>query len=1117
MSKQVIDILKMELDQKLPNWLSPEAKNREKMDEIVAKNRAAYWAKKNGEGGNGNGGNNGGSSAKQTNAEVLAEARNLLSRAFDPDEPRDEGGKWTDGGGGSGGGSDDKPAGGGKGEHPGPGYSASAFVKDGVIHTNNVYDAQRALFENKKVDLTQPKQVSTLIKRLGETAKEMAEHGAAAPVFNLCNVSVSGTNLFCADTKGIPRVEMPVIPAKQTKKFIKYLKEQGYKVEKGNERAEHLRATQNEISGAKVAAAMERIKKEGFYKRLVISKDDYILDGHHTWAGQLGIDAQNNELRGDKDVKIARVNISITKLIAAAEKFTGGKGKKPASEAAKSAAQVLGEFIREENEREERWDAVNAEARALLAPQQEEKAMSIPKPKKDAEQDPVTKSMHAKQDDGPEVPDPDDDETENDFMERCVDQMMIGDDGANEDDAMDACQMAWDDRAAKPASIVHKTHAAEVHGMEFILSDESIDRMGDTISSKGWDLENFKKNPIALFNHRSDFPVGKWNNISVNNKSGELRGHLELAPEGTSPRIDEIRKLIGAGILRAVSVGFRALETSPRKSAEGQYVGEQFMRQELIETSLVSVPANPNALVIAKSLDISADTLDLVFAESGNKKTGAEQRTRPPRRASRTSSPNGKSTNMSLSQRIIDQQAHLVKLRDKLASHLAEVDDTDVTDAQIAVTRELNEQIKRGDQSLTALQDAEKQLATRSSASGNGNGAEDEGDQRSQAIVQRREVDGSYSARQLFGMPAPKKVMPHEHVIRGAICLAFAHRYHKSMQEARAIIYPKDEATKAYVDYVEKTASAPAMTTVVGWAAELAQTIYSDFMTLLMPNSVYPRLAAMGLGLSFGRAGRIIIPTRSRTPTIAGSFVGEGQPIPVRQGQFTSQTLVPKKMAVITVWTRELDEHSIPAIEGLLRQAVQEDTAVSLDSVLLDTNPATAVRPAGLFNGITPITAATGGGFTALVNDMKAITANILTLTQGHIRTPVWLMNPQQTNSIKLTANTIGEFPFRAEVQAGNLLGFPVIDSGTVPLGTVGMVDAADFVSVGAEAPRFEISDQATLHMEDSAPQPLVDGGTPAAPMRSLFQTDSLGLRLIMPINWCMRRPITALITGVTW
>ena len=225
-------------------------------------------------------------------------------------------------------------AGAGESKHPGPGYSAHARLIDGVIHTSNVYDAQRALAENKRVDLKQLKQVSTLIKRLGETAAEDGGAGrGTAPTFNLCNVSVEGTNIFCGGNKGIPRAEMPVIPAKRTKEFISHLKSRGYKVEKDSEEARNLRASQSEISGAKVAASMKRIKDEGFYKRLVVSRDDYILDGHHTWAGQLGHDAKNGDLEDDdRSVKIARVDIPITKLIEEAEQFTGGKGKKPASQ-----------------------------------------------------------------------------------------------------------------------------------------------------------------------------------------------------------------------------------------------------------------------------------------------------------------------------------------------------------------------------------------------------------------------------------------------------------------------------------------------------------------------------------------------------------------------------------------------------------------------------------------------------------------------------------------------------------------------------------------------------------------------------------------------------------------
>jgi hypothetical protein len=287
-----------------------------------------------------------------------AEAERILARAtraFDPDEPRDESGKWTDGGGSDGGGTvtdgsgvkQTKPPKGA--EHPGKGYSAHAWVdKKGVIHTSNVYDAQRALFENRKVELNQVKQISTLIKRLGETAAEMEEQGEKAPVFNLCDVSVAGTNLFCADQIGIPRAEMPVIPAKRTKDFIKHLKKLGYEIEKKKEKAENLRATQSEIDGAKVAIQMERIREDGFYKRLVVSKDDYILDGHHTWAGELGIDAKDGDLSNDKEVKIARVNIGITKLIEIADEWTKAEGiaKKPAGQKAAAPCQPCEQLAR---------------------------------------------------------------------------------------------------------------------------------------------------------------------------------------------------------------------------------------------------------------------------------------------------------------------------------------------------------------------------------------------------------------------------------------------------------------------------------------------------------------------------------------------------------------------------------------------------------------------------------------------------------------------------------------------------------------------------------------------------------------------------------------------------
>ena len=142
----------------------------------------------------------------------------------------------------------------------------------------------------------------------------------------------------------------------------------------------------------------------------------------------------------------------------------------------------------------------------------------------------------------------------------------------------------------------------------------SITSEGDHIMSDGWELKAFKKNPIALFSHRSDFPIGTWSNIRVEDK--QLRGHLNLAQRGTSERINEIISLVEQGVLRAVSVGFKPLEIKDREGSEWGY---EYVRSELVETSLVAVPANPNALAVAKSMNISPETIDLVFAGQGNR------------------------------------------------------------------------------------------------------------------------------------------------------------------------------------------------------------------------------------------------------------------------------------------------------------------------------------------------------------------------------------------------------------------------------------------------------------------------------------------------------------------
>lgn len=156
-----------------------------------------------------------------------------------------------------------------------------------------------------------------------------------------------------------------------------------------------------------------------------------------------------------------------------------------------------------------------------------------------------------------------------------------------------------------PVNIYRKTNFSQDNGngLEFTVSDNSPDRIGDVIEASGWNLKEFEKNPIALFNHNPDFPIGKWKNTRV--VGNKLKSELVLAPLGTSPRIDELIRLVAADIMQTVSVGF--IPDEYRQLPNG---GTRFIKQRLVEISLTPTPANPNALrTKARSLGVRESTI----------------------------------------------------------------------------------------------------------------------------------------------------------------------------------------------------------------------------------------------------------------------------------------------------------------------------------------------------------------------------------------------------------------------------------------------------------------------------------------------------------------------------
>lgn len=631
--------------------------------------------------------------------------------------------------------------------------------------------------------------------------------------------------------------------------------------------------------------------------------------------------------------------------------------------------------------------------------------------------------------------------------------------------------------------------------LEYIMSDGSIDRMGDIIEPEGWMLDNFRKNPVALFGHDTSFPIGKWRDVGV--RDGNLAGRLELM-KPVSDRLREIHAAVEAGVLRAVSVGFHSNNFEPLEGSKNG--GLHFLETELVECSLVSVPANPNALAIAKGLGISREGQRLIFGVSAETGRALARRGRSGVSARNTTLRKPRQMDQ-LSERIQSAQGELVTMRDEL-SELIEIDD-------VTKSAELTDRIEQVRGQLAVWERAEKALGGASEPI---------------TLPSLRPSGSGLAAPRPRAWPQTKKKdeKPGYLFLRHCVVQTLAHAKHKAPEQVlqeRYGDYGDFEATKAVHEWFTRASTAPATMTQAGWAAELAQVQYGEFFDVLMPGSIYAPLSTHGFRASLGRFATLTIPTRTQTPVVAGSFVGEGTPIPVRQAQTAAVSIGLKKLAVIVSYTREIAEHSTPQIEELLRRFIGEDTGVAVDTVLIDANAATSVRPAGLRSGVAGLTPTAGGGFTALVGDIKQM-VSVLAAANA-LREPVWILHPTQATSISLTATANGVFPFKLEIDNRMLQGYPTIISSTMPVGTILLLDAADFVSITGDDPRFEVSDQATLHFDDTTPLQIGTPGTPnvvAAPVRNLFQTDSLALRMILPMNWIMRRAgVLAWIAGVTW
>jgi len=130
-----------------------------------------------------------------------------------------------------------------------------------------------------------------------------------------------------------------------------------------------------------------------------------------------------------------------------------------------------------------------------------------------------------------------------------------------------------------------------------MASTADFDRAGDSISAEAWTkggLKNFEKNPIILFNHDYDRPIGRATGMKAGPNGLELECKISKSAPGN------VAELVKDGVLGAFSVGFRVKDADYIKETDGLMIKDA----ELFEVSVVSVPCNQAATFsLAKSFN----------------------------------------------------------------------------------------------------------------------------------------------------------------------------------------------------------------------------------------------------------------------------------------------------------------------------------------------------------------------------------------------------------------------------------------------------------------------------------------------------------------------------------
>jgi HK97 family phage major capsid protein/HK97 family phage prohead protease len=567
------------------------------------------------------------------------------------------------------------------------------------------------------------------------------------------------------------------------------------------------------------------------------------------------------------------------------------------------------------------------------------------------------------------------------------------------------------------------------------------DRVGDIVEPLG---AKFASEIPLLLHHNKQTPVGiaRFHTPTAAGLTFEAELPEIDTPGAVKDEVDRAWTSILHKLIRGVSIGFKAIEMEPLKSG-----GLRFLKSEILELSLVTVPANQSATVaVIKSLDQAASGLNLPGV------TG-QRKTRPIMKAT--------------------TGEHIQNLENKRAALAARMTDImeaaaasgETLEAEAATEHDgLGNQVKSIDNDLQRWRDHEKlSIATATPVIASSAPSVVKG-------YSRVSVKPNVALGTAFIRMACAKLVCNGNLYEAA---EYAKRWDDSTPEVALTL---------------KAAVAPGTVTDATWAQPLVnQQMINDFIELLRPATVLGKIPGL-------REVPFNVKVPMQTAGGAYGWVGEAKPKPLTKLAFSSDTLGITKVAGIIVLTEELVRLSNPKAEDLVRRDMVAGIAQFLDQQFLD--PAVAavagINPASITNG-APTAAATANPLADIMGLINHFATNNIPVDGL-----AFVMSSANALALSFRTNLDGspEFP-GVGISGGSYRGMTFITSNVAGTNVVALQPAyilyADDGAVTIDASR-----EASLQM-DSAPMSPSDATTVFV---SLFQNNLVALRAERFANW---------------